>query len=565
MWNNLRARHYSILILMAIVLLETSAIAIDKFVSRKCDVAFDIDSSFKNNIYVDQSAYFEDDDEGTYADEEETDEVYTAEDEQIVLAEETENFETEIENVSASIEVAAAPAPETITSEIQENDDKYIKYSIKSGDSLSDIALRFGSETGKLKQVNNISDDHVIKIGETIKIPMPTNDIQYVVRKGDSLSKIASRFKIPQEEIVKVNSLNSPNLKMNQKLTIPVMQQISLNKENETLTRNLSSFDITSSNMHMAAIAPAEKTSISAFDRIAKAEIAALNTNAPIVALSNEVDEKNDEKVDEKIPDGEFTYKISQGDSLLKLANKYNTTVAQIQYDNNISGTLVKVGQTIKINPNKKMYRIVSSNNNPENIQKAVLIKHKVAKGESLSLIAKKYNATVNSIIAQNNLHGTSVMAGQIIKVPAKGYKITAKSTSAYASTQKNWKKPTRGWLSSPYGWRTHPVYKSRKFHSGVDLAAAKGTPIIASTGGKVIYAGHRAGYGNLIIIAHEDGYSTRYAHCSSILAQKGQQVKAGQIIARVGATGVATGNHLHFEVRKNGKTKNPLGYVNVK
>ncbi len=194
-----------------------------------------------------------------------------------------------------------------------------------------------------------------------------------------------------------------------------------------------------------------------------------------------------------------------------------------------------------------------------------MLIKHKVAKGESLSLIAKKYNATVNSIIAQNNLHGTSVMAGQIIKVPAKGYKITAKSTSAYASTQKNWKKPTRGWLSSPYGWRTHPVYKSRKFHSGVDLAAAKGTPIIASTGGKVIYAGHRAGYGNLIIIAHEDGYSTRYAHCSSILAQKGQQVKAGQIIARVGATGVATGNHLHFEVRKNGKTKNPLGYVNVK
>ncbi|MFA6749234.1 MAG: M23 family metallopeptidase, partial [Candidatus Riflebacteria bacterium] len=97
----------------------------------------------------------------------------------------------------------------------------------------------------------------------------------------------------------------------------------------------------------------------------------------------------------------------------------------------------------------------------------------------------------------------------------------------------------------------------------GIDIAAPKGTPILAATNGKVIYAGRRSGYGNLIIVSHANGYSTRYAHCSSIIARKGQQVKAGQIIGRVGATGVATGNHLHFEVRKNGKTLNPVSFIN--
>ncbi|MDD2998435.1 MAG: M23 family metallopeptidase, partial [Candidatus Riflebacteria bacterium] len=79
---------------------------------------------------------------------------------------------------------------------------------------------------------------------------------------------------------------------------------------------------------------------------------------------------------------------------------------------------------------------------------------------------------------------------------------------------------------------------------------------------GRVIYAGRRSGYGNLVIVSHANGYSTRYAHCSRILVKKGQQVKAGQLIARVGATGVATGNHLHFELRKNGKTQNPLTFL---
>jgi murein DD-endopeptidase MepM/ murein hydrolase activator NlpD len=123
-------------------------------------------------------------------------------------------------------------------------------------------------------------------------------------------------------------------------------------------------------------------------------------------------------------------------------------------------------------------------------------------------------------------------------------------------------KMPVRGRLSDRYGWRNHPVYRKRLFHAGIDVAAPKGTPIVAAMSGKVIYSGRRSGYGKIVILSHSSGYSTRYGHCSSLLVKKGQYVKAGQTIARVGATGVATGNHLHFEVRKNGKTVNPLTYL---
>jgi murein DD-endopeptidase MepM/ murein hydrolase activator NlpD len=220
---------------------------------------------------------------------------------------------------------------------------------------------------------------------------------------------------------------------------------------------------------------------------------------------------------------------------------------------------MLKVGEEIKVAPNKKLYRLVKTEKTePE--KKATVVEHKVASGESLSLIARKYQTTISAIVAENNMSNTVVMAGQTLKVPAQGrYKVAQSSKAVRAS----WKMPVRGRLSDKYGWRKHPVYRKRLFHAGIDIAAPKGTPIAAVQSGKVIYAGRRSGYGNLVIISHANGMSTRYAHCSSILVKKGQNVRAGQLVAKVGATGVATGNHLHFEIRKNGKTQNPLTYLN--
>jgi len=122
---------------------------------------------------------------------------------------------------------------------------------------------------------------------------------------------------------------------------------------------------------------------------------------------------------------------------------------------------------------------------------------------------------------------------------------------------------PLKGYrISSNYGWRTHPIFKRRKHHNGIDLAAPYGTPITAAGAGVVIYAGRKGGYGNMVMINHGKGYATVYAHMSSILVSNGQEVMEEQPIGKVGSTGISTGNHLHFEIRVNGKHHNPKEFL---
>jgi len=124
------------------------------------------------------------------------------------------------------------------------------------------------------------------------------------------------------------------------------------------------------------------------------------------------------------------------------------------------------------------------------------------------------------------------------------------------------WPAPSYTRISSPYGWRNHPIYKTQKFHSGVDLAAPGGSNILAADGGKVISAGWNGGYGNCVVVDHGGGISTLYAHASRLCVSKGDVVTRGQVIAKVGTTGNSTGNHLHFEVLINGKTTDPMAYI---
>lgn len=119
------------------------------------------------------------------------------------------------------------------------------------------------------------------------------------------------------------------------------------------------------------------------------------------------------------------------------------------------------------------------------------------------------------------------------------------------------------GYLSSPYGNRVHPIFGTSKFHSGIDLAIAQGTPIYAAQDGVVTYSGDMGGYGLTVMIRHTNGVETLYAHCSYLVAQVGQRVDKGDHISNVGSTGYSTGPHVHFEVRVNGSTVNPLSFIN--
>lgn len=123
-----------------------------------------------------------------------------------------------------------------------------------------------------------------------------------------------------------------------------------------------------------------------------------------------------------------------------------------------------------------------------------------------------------------------------------------------------NFRLPVTGRMTSPFGYRIHPILRTRKLHTGLDLAAPMGTPIRAAGDGRVIYSGYRGGYGYCIMIDHGGGTSTLYAHSSRLYVGVGKIVKAGDIIAAVGSTGFSTGPHCHFEVRVYGKPVNPLG-----
>ncbi len=126
--------------------------------------------------------------------------------------------------------------------------------------------------------------------------------------------------------------------------------------------------------------------------------------------------------------------------------------------------------------------------------------------------------------------------------------------------------KPIQGRITSPYGWRTHPIFNTRTFHSGVDIGGPNLGAIRASNAGKVIYSGWYGGYGKVVILEHGvvngKPITTLYAHMNTIKVANGQKVAKGDVLGYEGTTGYSTGPHCHFEVRVNGQTNNPLNYI---
>ncbi|MEA5462405.1 murein hydrolase activator EnvC family protein [Leptothoe sp. PORK10 BA2] len=121
---------------------------------------------------------------------------------------------------------------------------------------------------------------------------------------------------------------------------------------------------------------------------------------------------------------------------------------------------------------------------------------------------------------------------------------------------------PTAGQITSRFGSRFHPVLGYNRFHAGVDFGAPYGTGIVAADSGTIIFSGWYGGYGNSVIIDHGGGLTTLYAHASRLNVSEGQSVSKGQAIAAVGSTGLSTGPHLHFEVRRDGNPVDPLRFL---
>ena len=184
-------------------------------------------------------------------------------------------------------------------------------------------------------------------------------------------------------------------------------------------------------------------------------------------------------------------------------------------------------------------------------------IVYSVKKGDSLSSIATANNIKLEILLDVNELTSETLTAGQVLFLPGVGLdQKTLQSRMGELfilpiSASFRW--------SSPYGWRADPFTGVQSFHTGTDMACPEGTPILAAMSGKIAEVGNNRTYGNYIIINHNNGYQTVYAHMSKTIAKKGQWVSQGTKIGLVGSTGYSTGPHLHFMVYKNGNRIDPM------
>ncbi|HEY8592201.1 MAG TPA: M23 family metallopeptidase [Sphingomicrobium sp.] len=150
----------------------------------------------------------------------------------------------------------------------------------------------------------------------------------------------------------------------------------------------------------------------------------------------------------------------------------------------------------------------------------------------------------------------------QLVKWQANGRSewIDAANVERPAPVPSGMMMPAAGHITSTFGYRVHPILRFTRFHAGLDIGAGWGSPIVAAADGRVIGAGWAGGYGRQVQIAHAAGLVSSYSHMSSIAAEPGTYVRAGQVIGYVGSSGLSTGPHLHFEVRQGGTPVNPLG-----
>lgn len=183
-----------------------------------------------------------------------------------------------------------------------------------------------------------------------------------------------------------------------------------------------------------------------------------------------------------------------------------------------------------------------------------------VRQGQTLWSISRAYGVPVEMIVEINGLRNPdAIRIGQRLRIPVRGSRVrwtppsSKKVPSLVARHQFVW--PARGELTSLFGWRR----RARRHHAGIDIGAPWGSPIVAARPGVVIYSGWYFLYGRTVILDHGSGITTLYAHASKLLVRAGQQVAAGQAVAKVGCTGRCTGPHLHFEIRVNGRALNPL------
>ena len=251
------------------------------------------------------------------------------------------------------------------------------------------------------------------------------------------------------------------------------------------------------------------------------------------------------EDIDFPTTDTISVYEVKKGDTIQDVAKLFDVSVNTIMWANNLKSRTISKGDTLVILP-------------------ITGIKHTVKKGDTIESLAKKYKADEIDIASYNGLSVDATLAiGDIVIVPDGEIEVIQPPKPRVPKTKKPRILDTYTY-TTPGGFLIRPISGGRKSqgihgHNGIDLAGTPGTPVMASADGRVIVSkigGYNGGYGNMIIISHDNGIQTVYAHLRSGNVSVGESVAQGQVLGELGNTGKSSGPHLHFEVRG---AKNPF------
>ena len=258
-------------------------------------------------------------------------------------------------------------------------------------------------------------------------------------------------------------------------------------------------------------------------------------------------------------------HSVKKGDTFSKIAQQYGISTQALKSLNpDVEDTSIQIGAQIRVAAAVPVLSVKSTRTvkYTETLPYDVSVEYSESMYKNQSKIKQKGAVGQEEITADVvYIDGEEVerveLSRVLMKAPVDEIKVMGtKALPAKAATGSlRW--PISGTITSRYGYRW-----GGEFHTGIDIAKASGSPIVAADGGTVILSKYNGNYGYCVIIDHGNGLKTLYAHTSKLLVSKGQKVAKGERIALVGSTGRSTGPHLHFEVQKNGKTVNPISYL---
>lgn len=258
-------------------------------------------------------------------------------------------------------------------------------------------------------------------------------------------------------------------------------------------------------------------------------------------------------------------HNVEKGDTFSKIAEKYGISTSELKSLNpDVEETKIQIGSEIRVAAAVPVVSVKSTQTITynESIAYDVKVEYSDSMYKNQSKITQQGAVGTSEVVADViYIDGVEVerveVSRTIVKEPVTEVKVVGTKTPPAKSATGSFRWPISGTITSRYGYRW-----GSEFHTGLDIAKASGSSIVAADGGTVTLARWNGNYGYCVIIDHGNGYSTLYAHCSKLLVSKGQKVAKGEKIALVGSTGRSTGPHLHFEVKRNGKTINPLSVL---